>query len=292
MTEARHQKREAQRDESTLKCVLAIILAVVALFASRIVRPLALALGLDTLMCSMVARAILSVAFIIILGGASWLTFNPKKVGDTWKYCRPVILINAALGLLVLFSLVSHFLEGSVDVSGAPYWFLYVTVICMLVGVNEEGIFRGLLMGGLLAKLGDKKGGPLIAALVSSLAFGVVHVISDMDYSNAFAIGTGFLKALETAMFAFILCAPVVQGKNLWGVMTVHAFTDWVILCGSAIRSGGMSVPTYVSTDPEHARSSMIVFALLALLYLPKAIRSFKDLRATELPQYGPFVEK
>lgn len=89
MTEARHQKREAQRDESTLKCVLAIILAVVALFASRIVRPLALALGLDTLMCSMVARAALSVTFIIILGGASWLTFSPKKVRDTWKYCRP-----------------------------------------------------------------------------------------------------------------------------------------------------------------------------------------------------------
>lgn len=290
MTEAHHYEARSQRDEGTTKCVLALVLAALSFASSRLVHPLFVAMGFDTLMGALIVRSVLSVASIIFLGGASWLAFNPKNVRRTWRYCRFIILINVALSLLVLFSVVSEFLNGTLDVASAPYWVFFSTVLCIFVGINEEGIFRGLLMGGLLAKLGSKKNGPLLAALVSSLVFGADHVIFDMDYSNAFAIGTGLLKTLETSMFAFILCAPIMEDKNLWGAMTVHAFTDWVILCGSTVRSGGMSAPTYVSTDPGHALPSMILFGVLVLLYLPTTIRAFKDLRAMELPQNGPFI--
>ena len=203
-----------------------------------------------------------------------------------------MILINILLSGLITYDLVMQIMEGTFDTASAVYWIGYSTILCILVGINEEGIFRGLLMGGLLAKLGNKKNGPLIAALISSFAFGAVHVMFDMDFSNIFSIGTGAMKTLETSMFALILCVPVMRDKNLWGAMTVHAFFDWVILCGETVANGGMKPPTYVSTDPQQAMATMVVFAIIAALYLPKTIRAIKDLLAMELPQNGPFIEE
>lgn len=291
MTEPQHYSAETPKDNSTVKCVLGILGAVVAFLSTKLCARLIISSGIDPIMATVVLRSVLAVLFIVLLGGGSWLRFNPQTVRRAWKYAWFMILINVVLSFLITINLAIQFLQGELDISSALYWAGYSTVLCILIGVNEEGMFRGLLLGGMLAKMGNKKNGPLIAAIVSSLVFGAVHVIFDMDFSNALVIAMGLLKTLETSMFALVLCAPVMQDKNLCGAMTVHAFFDWVILCGSTVAEGGMRAPTYVSADPQVALPSMIVFGILVLLYLPKTIRAIKDLRDMELPQYGPFIE-
>lgn len=291
MTEPRHYVTKMPKSTTTV-CVLATILAAVAMFSTRFLGPLIVSTGFDVMMTVVVFRSVLAVAFIIALGGRSWLRFSPRTVRSAWKYSWFMILINVLLSGLITYELVMQIMEGTFDTASAVYWIGYSTILCFFVGINEEGIFRGLFMGGLLAKLGSKKNGPLIAALVSSLAFGAVHVIFDMDFSNIYAIGTGALKTLETSMFALILCVPVMRDKSLWGAMTVHSFFDWVILCGETVANGGITPPTYVSTSPEQAMATMVVFGIIAALYLPKTIRAIKDLRAMELPQNGPFISE
>ena len=291
MTEPQHYSAETPKDNSTIKCVLGILGAVVAFLSTKLCARLIISSGIDPIMATVVLRSVLAVLFIVLLGGGSWLRFSPQTVRNAWKYSWFMIVINIALSLLITLNLAMQFLQGELDTSSALYWVGYSTVLCILIGVNEEGMFRGLLLGGMLAKLGNKKNGPLIAAIASSLVFGAVHVIFDMDFSNALVIAMGLLKTLETSMFALVLCAPVMQDKNLCGAMTVHAFFDWVILCGSTVAEGGMRAPTYVSADPQVAIPTMIVFGVLVLLYLPKTIRAIKDLRDMELPQYGPFIE-
>ena len=110
-----------------------------------------------------------------------------------------------------------------------------------------------------------------------------------MDYGNIYSIGMGLMKTLECGMFAFAFCVPVIQDKSLWGAITAHAFFDWIMLFGNTIANGGMTAPTYVSSDPTIAMYGMGLYAIMALLYLPKTIQSVRELRSMEMPQYGPF---
>lgn len=274
-----------------IKCILGILLTAAAYAAGRYAWPVFERMGLDPIACVPAVRSVVAVAGILALGGASWLRFRPRNVRSTWKYAWFMILINVILAASIAYRLYAKLQAGELDTKSALYWFGYSTVLCILVGINEECMFRGLLLGGLLAGFGGKKNGPLIAALVSSIAFGAIHVIFDMDTTNIYSIGTGLMKTLETAMFALILCYPTIDGKSLWGAITAHAFFDWIILCGSTVANGGMEAPTYVSSDPESAMVAMAFFGVVALLYLPKTIRAIKDLRDMELPQYGPFIE-
>ena len=86
MTEPQHFKTETSKDKSTTKCVLGIILASVAMFSTRFLGPLVQSMGFDAMMFAVIFRATLAVAFIIALGGKSWLQFIPKVVRSAWKY--------------------------------------------------------------------------------------------------------------------------------------------------------------------------------------------------------------
>lgn len=61
-------------------------------------------------------------------------------------------------------------------------------------------------------------------------------------------------------------------------------------MCGNSIQNGGVNRVVYVSDDPTIAMFGMALFGVLCLLYLPRTIRAFKELRSIDGPQYGPFV--
>ena len=158
MTEPQHYSAETPKDNSTIKCVLGILGAVVAFLSTKLCARLIISSGIDPIMATVVLRSVLAVLFIVLLGGGSWLRFNPQTVRNAWKYSWFMIVINIALSLLITLNLAMQFLQGELDTSSAVYWVGYSTVLCILIGVNEEGMFRGLLLGGMLAKMGKKNG--------------------------------------------------------------------------------------------------------------------------------------
>ena len=162
------------------------------------------------------------------------------------------------------------------------------------MGISEEGLFRGLVFSGLLARLGSHKNGALIAAIVSSVAFGLVHVIYDLNPSNPAVIVTGLLKAFESAMFSLVLCVPVIETGNLWGAITVHAFFDWVLLATAALFSSGGSATasSYVSADPTVAIFSTILYFGMAVAYFIPTKNAVLRLAKMEPPQPGPLVDR
>jgi membrane protease YdiL (CAAX protease family) len=84
--------------------------------------------------------------------------------------------------------------------------------LSLLAGFGEEVVFRGFLLAVLIPALGD----PWTALLVSSLAFGVLHV-----YQGPFGI-------LRTAALGALLGASVIVDGTLWPAVVVHAVVDLV----------------------------------------------------------------
>lgn len=83
--------------------------------------------------------------------------------------------------------------------------------LSVLAGLGEEIVFRGFLFAVLTPALGD----PWTALLVSSLAFGVLHV-----YQGAFGI-------LRTAALGALFGASLILEGTLWPAVVVHTLFDW-----------------------------------------------------------------
>ena len=277
-----------QRSKSTTM-ILGIVLTAVTFLSGRLVTPLALHFGLDDMMVRTATRAVVGVICLVVMGGASMLRPNLEKIRSAWFFARPLVIINIIIA--TLFGTWAVFLLlffGELNASQLGNMF-YVTILCILVGINEEAMFRGLMFGGLLAGLGERKGGPVLAAVISSLAFGFAHVVFDISFDNAWGLLQGALKTIESGMFGLILCVSVLEERDLVGPITVHAFFDWILMIGNA-SAGSLPTANYVSTEQNVAIAGSVIFAVFIVLYLPKTIQSFRRLSAAPLPQYGPFV--
>ena len=289
------QENKTQMDQGTKLLILGFAGMLVAYFVAKGAGFYMKSIGVDdtisTLMVTII-RSIVAVVIFVALGGGSWIRPSWKSVRETWSFAFGLIIINLIMGVSIAASVLLGVMEETIAFQTFIQMGAYATILCLLVGINEEVMFRGLVLGGLLAKMGGTKDGILKAAIISSVIFGAWHVIFDMNYSNIYSIGSGIMKTVETALFAFILCVPIIRGKNLWGAILAHALFDWILLCGNTIQNGGMTTPAYAFENPAIAMAAIGIFTLMTVLYLPFAIRAYKKLKEVEAPQFGPFVKE
>ena len=70
MTEPQHYQKETPKDNSTIKCVLGILGATVALFSTRVAAPLIVSSGVDPIMATVVLRSVLACSSSFWAGAA------------------------------------------------------------------------------------------------------------------------------------------------------------------------------------------------------------------------------
>ena len=129
--------------------------------------------------------------------------------------------------------------------SGAALW--YAIGSMALVGFVEEMIFRGFLFRALL-----KKDGPKVAIIVSSVTFGMGHIV------NLLA-GMATVKNLMMIIFAvawgFVFTMVYYKSGNLLLCILVHAIIDvlstiagesdwgsWLYICATVVLGGAYSL--------------------------------------------------
>lgn len=281
--------RNIDLSSGTARMVLGVVLTFAVFFSGWLVNPIADHFGWDGMLLRPIIRSIAAIACIILLGGKSWLRFDWRAIRNAWHFVLPLIMINLILAALLSYGYIADALLGVPIGMETLIGLIEVTVLCFFVGINEEGMFRGLMFGGLLAGLGKRRNGVLLAAIISSLAFGFIHVVFDLDFNYPLGVVQGLLKTLETGMFGFILCVTVLENRNCLGAMSVHGFFDWILMI-SSVLNGSPITATYVSTDPNQSIAGIIIFSIFAVLYTPKTIAAYKRLKTIEVPQYGPFM--
>ena len=104
----------------------------------------------------------------------------------------------------------------SLQYSGASLW--YAVLSMALVGFVEEMIFRGFLFRALL-----KKDGPLVAIIVSSVTFGIGHIVNLLA---GMATVENLLMVVFAIAWGFIFTMVYYKNGSLWPCIIAHAIVD------------------------------------------------------------------
>lgn len=272
-------KSNADNSQNTKikKGIIAIISGVLICVLGELIVYFLSDTDLDTSWILFIFRSVASAVAFVLLGGKKWLDFKTNSIGKTFKFGIALLLFNVILGALyAVYSISSGISEGAV------LRILSSVILALLVGINEELIFRGLMYQGILVIRGKKKNALTFAAIISSLLFGLIHIIGSLDFSNIYVTLTALLKTVETAMFGFILCYCCTFYKDIIGAIVFHAVFDWVVIGAQMINSTDFSTE-YTSSDKDNGIGKIVTFLVMILIYLPATIKAAKRFNAAEL---------
>jgi membrane protease YdiL (CAAX protease family) len=233
---------------------------------------------------------LLAVMFIIIVivAGPKIISPRGRMMGFTFRKCWWILAVNLLLLLVMLAMQIVH-----VHTPLVPDWVLRaveVLILCLFVGLFEDSMFRGVILNGLVARMGNTRAGLVWAAVITSLLFGFTHVLGSLITGGVADITTieqSIGKTLETAMFAFVLSAVYLKTHNIWGVAIIHGLSDFFPTLYTALFSTSAISATYV--DASAGMNSVGAYAGIAIVYIPLVIIGWHILRDLKLPQTGFF---
>lgn len=155
-------------------------------------------------------------------------------IGRRWRACGfagPLALARWWMLWPIWFDALVPLTQGPAEDSA-----LYLVgwgAVSLAVGIGEEGLFRGVIMGGLGL---DR---PRRAIIVSSVLFGAIHLaglLSPIDYRLVLA------QAASVVGLGLILGAVRIRAASIWPCVIVHAVLDF---CGIAAGGGVVEAMQY-----------------------------------------------
>jgi membrane protease YdiL (CAAX protease family) len=172
--------------------------------------------------------------FIVALSDKKDIGLNaPHPTKSLWLLWLPVAYI-ALMGLMVL---IQGFPPSQV--------IMYVAINTGMVGISEELMYRGILFRGLLTKI---KIWPAI--LVSSAAFGVMHVL------NVFLTGEFQMAAYQAGaatITGIAFMAIRIRTQSIFPMILIHAAWDFLTFMlglgghGNASNPASAAAPAYAA---------------------------------------------
>ena len=191
------------------------------------------------------------------------------------------------LGLLLGWPIYIAMLINIYDVASMAHidkvptlleWILYIVYV-FSIGLYEEVVLRGIVLNKMLEKWGDSKKGIVGAVLLSSLLFGLLHLVNLIGKPWLIvATGTQVVYALFIGVF---FAAIYLRTKNLWTVIVLHMFLD----LGGCLdelfleKVTAKTVPDISLGDSVSILAEWVIFLLLGLLYLRKVKGEIKKIK-------------
>jgi membrane protease YdiL (CAAX protease family) len=151
-----------------------------------------------------------AVGAVIVLA-IVWLLGWQRRAGLTEPLRRPVNLLALVAMVGVIWGLDAAGLHarGIHDLVAAA-------ALALLVGITEETLARGVVLGGLQTY------GPAVAVGVSSLYFGLLHLGNLLLLADPIVIA----QAAEALMIGLLLGAVRWRVGSLWPLVLAHALVD------------------------------------------------------------------
>lgn len=210
---------------------------------------------LRTLLCGAMAF------FLYQLSGDKTLA---SSYNSTW-YCIKVGLgfwiLALPIGILGLLNSAS--LPAADNI---PIQTITVFLAFLFVGLFEEMAFRAVINDALIYQFRDNKYLFVIIAVVSSLVFGVCHVVG-ADFSNIEAYGPAIGKIVQTGLVGLSLLFLYWKTRNIWACGVIHGVFDFILSISNCFFVKPDQTMNYVATG-EAGRMQMIVYGVITLIEL------------------------
>ena len=235
-------KQLAQKRPLGFALVVMLILELLVLgglLLSRIMNIPILALDLPLLLLNAVVAAVL----------LSWLGW--------WRvagFNRPTEWRQLHLLILPLLLLIGPGLIVGVEWPAATS-LVPLIVVTLLIGFQEEAIFRGLLLHAL------KPRGVMATVIISALLFGLIH-------ANSLLVGRDPIFVLAQVVASFLgaigLGAIRLRTNTVWPLVLLHAVNDFVQFTATGGLEAG-DVPLMISLTKIGLSGIMAVYGLYLL---------------------------
>lgn len=197
-----------------------------------------------------------------------------------------ILVIAFVAGMSCFWAEPQSVVQSTINVK-APHdtqsiaWFGYVLAFvlsCFFTAIFEESLFRVLVFDAFLWEWRSRRYGVLLAAMVSSVLFGLMHVsVGGLSADQPFVVLQAIAKPLQAALFGLVMAALYVSTRSLWFVVGLHSFFDMLYL-GPLVVTTGMPT-TYVTGNSGEAG----VLCATVLLLIPLAYVAVKQLSSARV---------
>jgi membrane protease YdiL (CAAX protease family) len=212
------------------------------------------------MMTGTITRIAAGILFMILLFGLNYKEIFKFK--HTMKSL--IIMIPAFIISINNFPIVAFF-DGRATLSDPIYRIFLFLLECLSVGFFEEILFRGIILLFFIQRLEKVKYGTLYAIFISSMLFGMLHIINLFD-------GAGFGDTMLQVGYSFLVgmmwAVMFLRTKNLWLTMLLHASFNFFgqVMFYLGVVNGRYDIYTIIIT---------ITLGVLVALY---AIKLLKDI--------------
>ncbi len=212
-----------------------VLLLLVILVTFFLAGAITFQLTLSTLAMTLMADGVLALIAILLLTRLHWwrevgfrLPSNPHSLWFFTVPCLPIILNIAFLG---------------VGYPGTERLLLFL-VIALLVGFVEETYFRGMILRALLIR------GPWQAVIISSLLFGMMHVLNVAAGAN---LAATLLQVVYAVAIGLMYAALALRTQTILPLIVIHGLIDFFgfIALNSTVVTTGINTLVFVVTAGE-----------------------------------------
>ncbi|MDY0074926.1 MAG: type II CAAX endopeptidase family protein [Acholeplasmataceae bacterium] len=155
---------------------------------------------------------ILLMIFLYRLGFSKRFSFRTTK--KTWLVIVPALVVS-----MNNFPVIAT-LSGQAELIDPVYRIFLFFLECLSIGFFEEIIFRAILLIYLVELLSDKKQGVLIAIILSSILFGLMHLL---NYFTGSTLIDTLMQVGYSTLLGMMWAVIYLKTKNIWLVMILHA---------------------------------------------------------------------
>ena len=235
----------SQKSQSALHSALVLtllVLSAAAILFYYLCPPVLQDTALDEIVRAVIPRFFIAIFLLVLAIEYFPACLVSERVGaKNLAWCVLPLLVA-----LVNFP-VSSLIRGIAQITRVDLLALFLFK-CLLIGLGEEVLFRGVIFDLLLQAFRKKSAALFWSVLVSSVIFALFHFVNLLD-------GTDILTVLQQVGYTFLigamLAVVLLQTKNLWLCVALHALFD----------TGGMIVSDLGVGNPQD-----LVFWILTIV--------------------------
>lgn len=256
-------------------------------------------------------RIILSIfvlGIIVLAGGKTVLVLKPKAITFSLKKGAYLLILAGLMFVLLLivtslYPLILDYavsagedLAQSQSLALPADWVSQIIstfVLCIFVGIFEEGLFRGIVFDGLISKMGGSRKGIVWAMIISSFLFGFVHVWTIFlgGGVTTSSVLQAILKTVETGMFGFFLAAVYLKTNNIWGAVIMHTLFDFLLMAAQVMTGSSGVEGTYVSSG-SIGDFYIILYSIVSIVQIPLVVSAYRMIKQIPLPAQSIFTNR
>lgn len=187
-------------------------------------------------------------------------TQKREKYFSSFQYILPEIILSF---IFLIFSIISLIANGNpVDFRAIANLGVY----CLFIGIVEEFLCRGWLLNEFLERYSDSKKEIILSILFSSFIFGVIHFFNIGENQG---VAETLVQVMNAAASGVFLALVYYKTKNIWVVVTSHAFWDFSLFLSEVNSLGDClsGAPTQAIILGNIIRGIVLTGAYLCLCY-------------------------